>query len=105
MVTSSAAGQLDCAFLLFVFLDAFLACPGSLLGLFRTLWDLSWVSLGPSWDLLGLSWAALGPFLAYLEPLLDSLGLLFGLPFRLSPNGCPNSAPRQSLGEVRGGGY
>ena len=79
---------------------------GSLLGLSWGSWGLSWAFLA----LLGLSWAAL---LASLGRLLDSLGLLLGVPFRTSwpkrrpgsdkvPQDSPQSHPRDPQGSQNG---
>ena len=61
--------------MLLYFRDAFLACLGCFLGLFRTLWE----SLGP---LLGASWASLGDLGVSLGPSWPCWALLncfFGL--------------------------
>ncbi len=71
------------AFLVFFFLDTFLACLVSFLGLLRALYDSLGpllgassaslrdlgFSLGPFWALLGLSWAALGFLLGLSWPI------------------------------------
>ena len=79
---------------------------GSLLGLSRGSWGLSWA-------LLGLSWAALWPLLSFPGPLLDSLGLFMGVPFRPCwpkrrqgsdkvPQDRPKSHPRDPQGSQNG---
>ena len=79
---------------------------GRLLGLSRGSWALSWAFLA----LLGLFWAAL---FGLSSVLLDSLGMLLGVPFRTSwpkrrpgsdkvPQDSPKSCPRDSQGSQSG---
>ena len=88
--------------------------------LFGSLWDLPWESLGPLsgilgslLGLLGLVGPLLGCSFGLSSALLDSLGLLLGVPFRTSwpkrrpgsdkvPQDSPKSRPRDPQGSQNG---
>ena len=105
MLSGSLVELCWAAFLHFNFRDAFLACLGCFLGfLGDPLGPLSGI-LGSLLGLLGLVGPLLGCAFGLSSDLLDSLGLLLGVPFRTSwpkrrpgsdkvPQDSPKSRPR-----------